>query len=165
MKRMIIIMGVAGCGKTTVGERLAEATGFQFIDGDELHPQANIDKMSSGGALTDDDRWPWLEAIGETLARAPGSIIIGCSALKRSYRDVIRNRAGGRVRFFHLSGNRQLISERMISRTAHFMPPSLLDSQFATLEPPAADEDAVTIDIARPLDDNIAALARQCEGV
>lgn len=165
MKRMIIVMGVAGCGKTTVGERLAQATGFQYIDGDQLHPQANIEKMSSGDALTDDDRWPWLEAIGETLAQANGSIIIGCSALKRSYRDVIRNRAGGPVSFLHLSGSRQLIGERMNYRTGHFMPPSLLDSQFAALEPPTADEEAVTIDIARPLDDTIAELARQFKGV
>lgn len=164
MKQMIIIMGVAGCGKTTVGERLAEATGFEFIDGDRLHPQANIDKMSSGAALSDDDRWPWLEAIGEALARAPGSIIIGCSALKRAYRDAIRNRAAGPVRFVHLSGSRQLIRERMNARTGHFMPPSLLDSQFAALEPPAEDEDAVTIDICRPLDDTIAVLARQLTG-
>ena len=152
-------MGVAGCGKTTVGERLAEATGFRFIDGDRLHPQANIDKMSAGIPLTDDDRRPWLETVGDTLARADGPMIVGCSALKRSYRDIIRARAGGPVTFVHLAGSRQLIGERMTARTGHFMPPALLDSQFAALEPPAADEEAVTVDIARPLDDTIASLA------
>ena len=157
-------MGVAGCGKTTVGERLAEATGFGFIDGDRLHPQANIDKMSAGIPLTDDDRRPWLETVGDTLARADGPMIIGCSALKRSYRDIIRARAGGPVTFVHLSGSRQLIGERMTARTGHFMPPALLDSQFATLEPPAADEDAVTVDVAAPLDDTVTMLAARFLG-
>ena len=105
-----------------------------------------------------------LETVGDTLARADGPMIIGCSALKRSYRDIIRARAGGPVTFVHLAGSRQLIGERMTARTGHFMPPALLDSQFAALEPPAADEDAVTVDVATPLDDTVTMLAARFLG-
>jgi gluconokinase len=160
MKKMAVIMGVAGCGKTTVGERLADATGFRFLDGDRLHPPSNIEKMSEGIPLADDDRWPWLEAVGDALAQSAGSIVVGCSALKRTYRDRIRRHAGGPVTFVHLSGSRELIGERMRARQGHFMPPSLLDSQFATLEPPLADEDAIVVDIAKPLDETVEMLAR-----
>jgi gluconokinase len=160
MKRMVVIMGVAGCGKTTVGERLAEATGFAFVDGDRLHPRANIDKMSSGQPLTDEDRWPWLTAVGETLAQSDRSIIIGCSALRRAYRDRIRSHAGGPVTFVYLAGTRELIGRRMQDRKGHFMPASLLDSQFAALEPPSPAENAIVIDVARQIDENIGLLAR-----
>jgi gluconokinase len=160
MKRMIVIMGVAGCGKTTVGERLADATGFAFVDGDRLHPRANIEKMSMGQPLTDEDRWPWLAAVGNTLALSDRSIIIGCSALRRAYRDRIRAYAGGPVTFVYLAGTRELIGRRMRDRKGHFMPPSLLDSQFAALEPPSAAENAIVIDVARQLDENIGLLAR-----
>lgn len=152
---MVIIMGVAGCGKTTVGERLGEALGWSFLDGDSLHPAANIEKMSAGTPLTDEDRWPWLDIVGQELARSAGSMIIGCSALKRSYRDCIRKAAGGPVTFVHLAGSRELIGARMQSRPGHFMPVSLLESQFAALEAPAADEDVVTVDIAEDLDTSI----------
>ena len=158
MKRMIVIMGVAGSGKTTVGKALAEATGIEFRDGDDLHPQSNIEKMSSGIPLTDEDRWPWLERVGATLAEATGSIAVGCSALKRSYRDRIRQMAKGPVTFVYLQGGKDLISRRMNVREGHFMPPSLVDSQFAALEPPAPDEDALTVDISQPGDLVIARL-------
>lgn len=153
-------MGVAGSGKTTVGEMLAAATGFPYIDGDSLHPAANIDKMSRGIPLSDDDRWPWLEAVGATLRDTAGPVIIGCSALKRAYRDRIRAVSGKATLFIHLSGSRALIGERMAARQGHFMPESLLDSQFAALEPPQPDEKAVTADIAAPLEATIAGLAR-----
>ena len=145
----IVVMGVAGCGKTTIGEMIAARLGAEFRDGDALHPAANIAKMSAGIPLNDDDRWPWLETIGEALGSADGTLIIGCSALKRAYRDHIRKSAGGDVTFIHLVGTRDLITTRMAQRTGHFMPLSLLDSQFASLEPPASDETAIAIDIVK----------------
>jgi gluconokinase len=153
MPPRIVVMGVSGCGKTAVGEALAAATGARFIDGDSLHPLANIAKMSRGEPLDDVDRWPWLGAVGKALATPPGPTIVGCSALKRAYRDSIRAAAGGTVTFVHLAGSRSLIAARMGARAGHFMPLSLLDSQFATLEAPSADEDAITVDIDRPLAD------------
>lgn len=156
-------MGVAGCGKTTVGETLAAATGWRFIDGDALHPPHNIAKMSAGTPLADEDRWPWLEAVGDALSAGDEPTIIGCSALKRSYRDRIRSRAGGPVNFVHLSGSRDLIAERMKARQGHFMPPSLLDSQFAALEPPGDDERAITVEIAAPLAQTIETLRARLE--
>ena len=142
-------MGVAGSGKTAVGEALAAAIGIPYRDGDDLHPAANVAKMSRGEPLTDDDRWPWLAKVGQTLAPAP--LIIGCSALKRRYRDLIRAEAQHPVTFIHLSGSRELIASRMAARKGHFMPTTLLDSQFAALEPPGPDEGAITVDIDRTL--------------
>jgi gluconokinase len=156
----LVLMGVAGSGKSSVGEALAQKINARYFDGDDLHPKANIEKMSRGEALNDDDRWPWLTLVGEALAKADGTLIIGCSALKRMYRDHIRLKAEGPVIFVHLSGSRAVISGRMGARTGHFMPTTLLDSQFATLEPPAADEHAITVDIDQSLEavvDDIAA--------
>ena len=147
----IVLMGVAGCGKTTVGEALAPRLNIAYRDGDLLHPPANIAKMSRGDALSDDDRWPWLASVGQTLRReAP--VIVGCSALKRRYRDKIRDEAGAGVIFVHLAGTRAVIEARMAARRNHFMPASLVPSQFAALEPPGPDEQAVTVDIDQPLD-------------
>lgn len=140
-----MVMGVAGCGKSSVGAGLAPLLGAAYIDGDDLHPPANIAKMSRGEPLQDSDRWPWLDAVGAELA-APNTIV-GCSALKRVYRERIAFAAGADLCFIHLAGSRALIGARMASRSGHFMPPALLDSQFATLEPPAADEPAITVDI------------------
>ncbi len=159
MARYAIVMGVSGCGKTSVGEGLSKSTGIRFIDGDALHPKANVDKMSAGNPLTDEDRWPWLEAIGREFAKSPEPLIIGCSALKRSYRDRIRHQAGAMVTFIHLTGTREVIGKRMQARKDHFMPPALLDSQFAALEPPTADEDSISIDIDQPLEAIIAQAA------
>lgn len=164
MTRYAIVMGVSGCGKTSVGEGLAQSTGIRFIDGDALHPKANVDKMSAGNPLTDEDRWPWLELIGREFANSPAPLIIGCSALKRGYRDMIRHHAGAMVSFIHLSGSRKIIARRMQARKDHFMPPALLDSQFAALEPLAADEDSVSIDIDQPLEAIIAQATRHLEG-
>ncbi|WP_265521757.1 gluconokinase [Oerskovia flava] len=142
-------MGVAGSGKTTVAALLAERTGRPYAEADEFHPQANIDKMSAGTPLTDQDRWPWLEQMRDWLteqADAGTSAVVTCSALRRSYRDLLRE-AHGRVRFVHLAGTVEMIAERMQRRTGHFMPPSLLPSQLATLEPLDDDEDGLTIDV------------------
>ena len=157
-------MGVAGCGKTSVGEGLSRLTGIRFVDGDALHSKENIARMSAGIPLTDADRWPWLEAIGNEFARSPEPLVIGCSALKRSYRDKIRHHAGAPVSFIHLTGSREVIGQRMQSRRNHFMPPTLLDSQFAALEPPGADEESIAIDIDQPLDASVALAARYLEG-
>lgn len=159
--RKIIVMGVAGSGKSSVGAALGAAIGAPYIDGDDLHSAENIAKMSAGIALNDDDRWPWLTKIGETLAGHSGTILIGCSALKRVYRDLIRKTAGTPVTFIHCAGSRSLIAERMAKRPGHFMPTSLLDSQFAALELPGADEDAITLDIAAPLLDLVAKAMKQ----
>lgn len=145
-------MGVAGSGKSAVGAALADRLGASYIDGDDLHPPENIAKMSRGEPLTDDDRWPWLAHVGRRLADTEGTVIIGCSALKRSYRDRIREEALGPVTFVYLSGTRELIASRMGARTGHFMPTSLIQSQFAALEPPGADENVITIDIDNTLE-------------
>jgi gluconokinase len=149
MSQRIVIMGVAGCGKSSVGEALALRLAIPYRDGDDLHTPEAVEKMRQGIPLTDEDRWPWLDRVAQVLAtEAP--LIIGCSALKRAYRDRIRSGAGGRVTFIHLSGSRDLIASRMSARTGHYMPTSLLDSQFAALEAPGPDE-AITVDIDQPL--------------
>ncbi|WP_050786166.1 gluconokinase [Ahrensia sp. R2A130] len=145
-------MGVAGCGKSTIGEGLAGELGGIYVEGDELHPQANIDKMSAGEPLNDDDRMPWLTKIAQALVehskRQDGPVFVGCSALKRIYRDHIRNEAEAPVTFVYLDGSRELIEGRMSARKGHFMPTSLLDSQFADLQPPQHDERFIRVDIS-----------------
>lgn len=141
----IIVMGVSGCGKTTVGAALATALDMRFVDGDTLHPPANIQKMSQGDALTDADRWPWLDAVGDAIKGRPK--VIACSALKHAYRDRIRVRAGGPVHFVYLHGTRDLLKARMQARAGHFMPAHLLDSQLDTLETPTDEIDAITVSI------------------
>jgi carbohydrate kinase (thermoresistant glucokinase family) len=147
---VLIVMGVSGCGKSTVGQALGDVLGWDFRDGDAFHPPSNVAKMKSGAPLTDDDRWPWLTAISRFIdeTRASGShAIIACSALKRIYRDRLKG-AHGDVVFVHLAGTKELIEARMAARKNHFMPLGLLDSQFATLEPPAADEPAIIVSVA-----------------
>ncbi len=145
----IVIMGVSGCGKSTVGAALAKALTIPYRDGDDLHPAANVEKMRAGIPLTDDDRWPWLDHVAATL-RDAAPVIIGCSALRRAYRDRIRAGAGGPVQFVHLTGSRAVIAARMAARKGHYMPPTLLDSQFAALEPPGPDE-AIRMDVDQSL--------------
>lgn len=160
----IVLMGVAGSGKSAVGAALAARIDAVYLDGDDLHPPENIARMSRGEPLTDEDRWPWLTLIGQRFAKADGILILGCSALKRRYRDRIRKEAGAPVTFVHLAGSRALIAARMGARAGHFMPASLLDSQFEALEPPEDDEDAITVDIDRPLEtlvDTIAAKLKE----
>lgn len=157
--RLIIVMGVSGSGKSTVGERLAEEYGVTFIDGDHLHPAENVEKMRGGTPLTDEDRWPWLKRIAVTMLEAAardGIAISGCSALKRAYRDYLRRAAGEPVRFVHLDGSKQVIAARQANRPGHFMPAGLLDSQFATLEMPAPDEQAITVSVEDPVDQIVA---------
>lgn len=154
----IVVMGVSGCGKSTVGEKLAAELGIDYKDGDELHPQSNIDKMASGQALDDDDRAWWLVQVGKWL-REHDQGVIACSALKRSYRDLIRTKCPGTV-FVHLHGDYDLLLSRMNSREDHFMPSTLLDSQFDTLEHLDDDEDAKVFDIADTLEDIVADAAK-----
>jgi len=145
-------MGVSGCGKSSVGRALAQILGHAYIEGDELHPPDNVAKMAAGTPLTDADRAGWLAEIGHRLgqAQAAGSgLVVSCSALKRSYRDGLRA-ACSSLQFVHLHGSADLLRQRMQARNGHYMPPSLLDSQIATLEPPAGDEPAVTLDTAPP---------------
>ncbi len=153
----IIVMGVAGSGKTSVGKALAQSLGMPFRDADEFHPKANIAKMSAGVPLTDADRWPWLDAIGKALAESDGKLIVACSALRRVYRERLTRAAGRPVIFVWLEGSKETIGARMARRKHHFMPTSLLDSQFATLEPPGPDELVVRVSIEPPLDRVIAA--------
>lgn len=148
----LVVMGVAGSGKTTVATLLTERLGITYAEADEFHPQANIDKMRAGTPLTDEDRWPWLEAIRDWLsaeADAGRSGVVTCSALKRTYRDLLRT-ARGQVCFVHLDGSPELLAERMQHRSGHFMPTSLLPSQLATLEPLTGDERGFRLDIATP---------------
>ena len=146
--RLFVVMGVAGCGKSSIGAAVAGRLGATYLDGDDFHPASNIEKMSRGEALTDDDRWPWLQIVGRETARRKGKVLTGCSALRRAYRDYLVAAAAEPVGFIFLDGSRELIAERMARRQGHFMPLSLLDSQFATLERPAGDEPALTVDIS-----------------
>lgn len=142
-----VVMGVSGCGKSSIGAAFATAIGATFIDGDDLHPATNRAKMAAGNPLTDEDRAPWLVRVGQALQGDSGTIVIGCSALKRLYRDTIRQQAGQPVMFLHLSGSHSILAARMAARSGHFMPPALLQSQLAALEPPMPDETFVTVDI------------------
>ncbi len=142
-----VIMGVAGSGKSYIGTMLAEAIGAAFVDGDDLHPKSNIDKMSLGVALNDKDREPWLSRIGQDLGAAQESLVIACSALKRKYREAILAEAGAPVHFLYLDGSRELLLSRISARKDHFMPVALLDSQLDTLEIPCADEPAIIVSI------------------
>lgn len=149
---VLVFMGVSGCGKTTVASIVAGRLGWAFEEGDALHPQSNIDKMRSGHPLTDDDRWPWLDKVAdwvEARLDAGQNGLITCSALKRAYRDRI-NRRGSGVVFVFLSGSKELIAARLAARHGHFMPPDLIDSQFADLEEPGDDEPAIRVEIGPP---------------
>jgi len=155
----VVVMGVSGSGKSTVGRALAEARGVPFLDADDLHPEANVAKMTAGIPLTDEDRGPWLEAVGAWLAeRSDG--VVACSALKRAYRDVLRASAPD-ARFVHLAADRAVVAERISHRRegGHFMPPSLLHSQYADLEPLGADELGLTIDVGSATPDQAVARA------
>ncbi len=151
-------MGVCGCGKTTVGQALARSLGWRFIDADDLHPPENVAKMASGTALTDDDRWPWFDRIVAEMQRlnaASEHAVVACSALKAAYRD--RLATGGDVRVIYLKGDAATIQPRLAGRPGHFMPASLLPSQFATLEEP---KDAIVVDIREPIEAQVAAITR-----
>ena len=156
---LVVVMGVSGSGKSVVGAALAQRIGVPFEDGDDLHPAANIAKMMAGHPLDDDDRRPWLIAIGAWLAdHARGGGLVSCSALKRSYRDLIRSEAPAVV-FVHLVGDPEVIRRRQASRPGHFMPASLMESQFQTLEPLEPDERGFPVDIGVRIDEVVARAA------
>ena len=154
----VLLMGVSGSGKTTVGPALAAELDWPFLDADTLHPQANVAKMASGIPLTDADRWPWFDRIVAEMRRyaaAGKNVVIACSALKQAYRD--RLASGGSVRVVYLKGDAETIAPRLAARRGHFMPPSLLASQFATLEEP---DNAIVVDIREPIAAQVAAITR-----
>ena len=155
---IVVLMGVCGCGKSTIGRALAAELDWPFVDADTLHPRENVAKMASGIALSDEDRWPWFDRIAMEMRRhaaAGKHVVIACSALRQGYRD--RLASGGSVRFVYLKGDAKTIGPRLAGRTGHFMPASLLASQFATLEEPA---DAIVIDIVQPIAAQVAAITR-----
>jgi len=158
----LIVMGVAGSGKSTIGETLAGRIGWRFEDGDKFHPASNVAKMSAGVPLTDDDRWPWLQAIADEIDRlcaAGERAVVACSALRRVYRDVLIHGRND-VRLVYLDGSQQLIADRLNRRKGHFMPPDLLASQFKTLEPPERDERPITV----PIDASVEAIVDDIVG-
>jgi gluconokinase len=146
-----VVMGVSGCGKSSVGEAIAAHLGIAFIEGDALHPASNIARMSEGIPLTDEDRFPWLDIIGREIAAAVAGgngIVVSCSALKKIYRDRLRAFAGGRLTFVFLDGSEELLAGRLSARKGHFMPASLLRSQLATLEDPTGEDGVLSVDIS-----------------
>jgi len=153
--RAIVVMGVSGSGKTSIAEAIAGRLVLHFVEGDVLHPAANVEKMSHGIPLSDDDRMPWLDLIGAEIAAAVArgdGIVVSCSALKRIYRDRLRREAGGPLAFVYLEGSKELLTKRMGERKGHFMPTSLLESQLQTLEVPTAEPGVVTVDIDDSID-------------
>ncbi|MCX7260645.1 MAG: gluconokinase [Burkholderiales bacterium] len=158
----LIVMGVSGCGKSTVGGLLGARTGIPFIEGDTLHPARNVALMAAGTPLTDEDRAGWLDDIASRFGalEADAGLIISCSALKRIYRDRLRAVCPD-LRFIHLRGDKALLEQRLQYRIGHYMPPSLLTSQLQTLEPPGSDEPAITLDIAMPTDQLVAHIEQQ----
>jgi gluconokinase len=166
MPCVLIVMGVSGSGKSTIGEMLATRLGWDYEDGDRFHPASNVAKMSAGQPLTDEDRWPWLRAIADEIDRvceAGRHAVIACSALKRIYRDILVHGRND-VRIIYLDGTEALIASRLARRKGHFMPPGLLASQFKTLEPPGEGENPLTVSIDAPVEaivDDIISQLRQ----
>ena len=159
----VVVMGVSGCGKTAVGSRLAQRLGARFIDADDLHPPANVEKMRAGIPLDDADRAPWLRLLNARLREVTAAgepVVLACSALKQRYRDTLAAGVPG-LRFVHLAGSRELIAARLAARQHRYMPTTLLDSQFATLEPPA---EAIVVDVALPLEAAVEAAMRALVG-
>jgi gluconokinase len=159
----LIVMGVSGSGKSTIAEKLAERLNWNFEDGDKFHPASNVAKMSAGHPLTDDDRWPWLQAIADEIDRvckAGEHTVIACSALRRAYRDLLVHGRSD-VRIVYLKGTQELIAGRLAQRKGHFMPPGLLASQFETLEPPDRSENPVTVSIDASVDAIVDDIVRQ----
>jgi len=159
----LVVMGVSGSGKSTIAERLAARLAWRCEDGDKYHPAANVAKMSAGHPLTDEDRWPWLQAIADEIDRTckqSERAVIACSALKRAYRDVLVHGRSD-VRIVFLNGTQELIAGRLAARKGHFMPPGLLTSQFKTLEPPQPTERPITVSIDAPVEAIVDAIIRQ----
>ncbi|OBH43562.1 gluconokinase [Mycobacterium mantenii] len=158
----VVVMGVSGSGKSTVGAALAQRLRVPFIDADTLHPAANIAKMAAGEPLDDGDRYPWLDRVGEWLAAHRDGAVVSCSALKRRYRDQLRAHCPA-VEFLHLSGSAELIGARLAARTDHFMPVALLRSQLDTLEPLGSNEAGTTVDVGRDVDAIVDAVVKARE--
>jgi gluconokinase len=161
----IVVMGVSGSGKTSAAQELTRQLGWEYIEGDDLHPEANVAKMASGIPLDDEDRWPWLQRIAEVIGEreaAGTSVIVTCSALKRSYRDLLRE-GHPSVWFAHVQASPKVLADRLAHRTGHYMPPSLLDSQLATLEPLGDDEPGDVIAGDGPLQQTVADLLAELE--
>ncbi len=159
----LVVMGVSGSGKSTVAEKLAQRLNWSFEDGDRFHPASNVAKMSAGHPLTDEDRWPWLQAIADEIDRvckAGKRAVFACSALKRAYRDILVHGRSD-VRIVYLNGTQQLIADRLAVRKGHFMPSGLLASQFKTLEPPAASENPLTVSIDASVETIVDDIVRQ----
>ena len=159
----LVVMGVSGSGKSTIAERLAARLGWRCEDGDKYHPPANVAKMSAGHPLTDEDRWPWLQAIADEIDRTCKQgerAVVACSALKRAYRDVLVHGRSD-VRIVFLNGTQELIAGRLAARKGHFMPPGLLTSQFKTLEPPQPTERPITVSIDAPVEAIVDDIIRQ----
>ena len=159
----LVVMGVSGSGKSTIADRLAARLGWRYEDADKFHPPANVAKMSAGQPLTDEDRWPWLQAIADEIDRLSAAgqrAVVACSALKRSYRDILVH---GRddIRIVFLNGTQDLIADRLAARKGHFMPPGLLASQFKTLEPPGTGENPVTVSIDATIEAVVESIVRQ----
>lgn len=159
----LIVMGVSSSGKSSIGKALADRLGWRFADGDDFHPPANVEKQRAGQPLTDEDRWPWLQSIADEIDRVTaegGRLVVACSALKRVYRELLVH---GRhdIRIVYLDGSKDLIGKRMAARQNHFMPPSLLDSQFKTLEVPGPDERVITVSIDDDIDGIVDAITKQ----
>jgi gluconokinase len=163
MSHVVVVMGVSGSGKSTVGRLLAERLGVPYAEGDDFHPKTNVEKMASGHPLTDDDRWPWLRAIASWIAaHTVSGGVVTCSALKRAYRDLLRT--AGNVWFLELTGDRSLLADRLTARSGHFMPASLLDSQLADLEALEPDEPGLVADINTPPEEIVAAALKVMQG-
>jgi carbohydrate kinase (thermoresistant glucokinase family) len=158
----IVVMGVSGCGKTTIGRALASVLALRYVEGDELHPPANVERMAAGVPLTDEDRRSWLDAVAAELAAASAGVVVSCSALKRSYRDRLR-RAAPDLRLVWLHGSAELLAARLAARQGHYMPASLLPSQLETLEPPLADEGAIAVDAAQDVERIVTDIRRQLQ--
>jgi gluconokinase len=158
MVRRVVVMGVSAAGKSSVAVALAARLGLPVADADDLHPAPNVEKMRAGVPLTDADRAPWLDEVGAALAADDGGLVMACSALRRVYRDRLRDHAPGTV-FVHLTGSRELLAQRAARRHGHFMPAALLDSQLRALEPLDADEDGIVLDVAASVDELAASAA------
>jgi gluconokinase len=163
MPLAVVVMGVSGCGKSTVGRALAQPLSATFLDADDFHPPANVERMRAGVALTDAERAPWLDALAARLNQAAAAdepVVLACSALKRSYRDALR-RGAPALHLVHLTGSPALLADRIGARADHYMPPTLLPSQLATLETPASDERPITLDVSERTEDLVAAILKQ----
>lgn len=157
---IVVVMGVSGCGKSSVGQALAKALQLPFLEGDDFHPPENVARMAAGTPLTDADREGWLRTLADRIGEADRQgqgLVLSCSALKRSYRDLLRQ-GTAHLRFVYLHGDAEVLRQRMAARTRHYMPASLLDSQLATLEPPAPDENSLAFDVIQPMEEVISAV-------